>query len=802
MKIFSTAKSKFILLLLIYLFQVLVVGLLILTGFFSEGTRIKAILLMSGSTIFGLTAALLIGNAISRQLTRIGLLLKKSDDGNHDLTQRVPVHQSDVTALLNRNINIFIAGLHNIVFRLKNIARISDGISSSLSLKAEETSKSLRQISDSMDAINENGQKLKDNAESATSSVEDIDRAIQGVAGQIEGLSAAITESSASVEQMVASIKNMSIVAEEKNTLSDKLGLIARKSEENMSETRDSIQHISQSTGAIEELVEVINGVAEQTNILAMNAAIEAAHAGESGRGFSVVAEEIRKLSEKTAENALSIGETLKDMTHRIYQTNDLTVETERSIMELTSGIGQVSNGMSEMTGSLEEMSAGTEQITIALNQLNTINQDVEEAIREITQQSSLIDTSMGQIFQLTGENAESFGNISEKVNRMVILTDEVSRLSDENAENIDIMDREIGNFTTIDKSSLKSTDGQPLLAWNTEAVEVPPRPGNPAIFAEDDERHWYDQEWGLWNIKKENLPDSPADGARGKRIIALSPMKHSYYDSWTRGMEKLAKAFGIELETMVADWTPQLQGQQVSQAIKKKPDLIILSPCSTEDSVEWFRKINKAGIPAVCSNIEPGQEAFKYLLAYTGVDNWGSYRSLAHLFAEKLNYEGGYTIVQHLPESTVFNARTYALLTELKKIAPKMVCLDKAPTNLNYEETLKKVDDWINKYGESLKGIISADDSETARGIIDAVEKNNREDIIRMCQGHSKIGLDFVQQGKLHAINLQSAETDGALPVEVAIDYFNGLDIQPIRFMPKGIITRENVEDYLPAQW
>jgi ribose transport system substrate-binding protein len=61
---------------------------------------------------------------------------------------------------------------------------------------------------------------------------------------------------------------------------------------------------------------------------------------------------------------------------------------------------------------------------------------------------------------------------------------------------------------------------------------------------------------------------------------------------------------------------------------------------------------------------------------------------------------------------------------------------------------------------------------------------------------------MDSVKEGKLHAVTLQSAETDGALPVEVAVDYFNGLEIQPIRYLPKKIITKENVDNFYPPQW
>jgi ribose transport system substrate-binding protein len=86
-------------------------------------------------------------------------------------------------------------------------------------------------------------------------------------------------------------------------------------------------------------------------------------------------------------------------------------------------------------------------------------------------------------------------------------------------------------------------------------------------------------------------------------------------------------------------------------------------------------------------------------------------------------------------------------------------------------------------KYGHELKGIVSCDDSDTLIGINEAIAEAEREDIIRVSAGNSKIGMDYIKEGKLHAETYQSAEGDGALPVEMAIDWWNGLQIEPIKY-------------------
>ena len=101
------------------------------------------------------------------------------------------------------------------------------------------------------------------------------------------------------------------------------------------------------------------------------------------------------------------------------------------------------------------------------------------------------------------------------------------------------------------------------------------------------------------------------------------------------------------------------------------------------------------------------------------------------------------------------------------------------------------------------LKGIVSADDSGAQIGINDAIKAHSREDIIRVAAGNSKVGMDFVKEGTLHAITYQSAESDGALPMKLTADWFMGKPIaKSVYYLRKHIITKKDVDQFMPAQW
>lgn len=352
-----------------------------------------------------------------------------------------------------------------------------------------------------------------------------------------------------------------------------------------------------------------------------------------------------------------------------------------------------------------------------------------------------------------------------------------------------------------IDLLSLRGSDGQKLL-YPVEPKTIPTRPADPKALPEEDPLHWYDLEYAGWDIDKVNMPVSPADGAKGKTVIFLKMVDHPYNTAYSNGMKAIANACGVKVKTLVANSDINIQSQQVDQAINERPDMVIINPVDAQACLPLLKRLNEASIPVIVSNLLVSNEAMQYCLAWTGPDDWGQMRVLAREFAKKMNYEGGYCIVQHRPGGSAYFSRTWAVITELQKIAPKMKLLEKQTTDLEAEKSMQVVSDWITRYGKELKGIFSADDSGTQIGINEAVRTAKREDIIRMAAGNSKVGMDFLKKGELDAITFQTAEGDGALAMYIATQWFEGNDIPKVQYLPIRIITKENVDQYLPPQW
>ena len=357
-------------------------------------------------------------------------------------------------------------------------------------------------------------------------------------------------------------------------------------------------------------------------------------------------------------------------------------------------------------------------------------------------------------------------------------------------------------NATEVDVFALRGTDGQPLIFRESGTKNIPPRPAHPKALPETDKGHWWDIEYAGWKADKAPMPASPKTGPAGKKVILIKAGDHPYWTAYMNGFRAIAKAYRMDIKVFNSNWNMDLQAQQTDQAINEHPDMIIVAPVDATACTPLLRRIYQAGIPCLTSNTIPTDEAMRYCLAWTGPDDWGQFRMLARAFADALGKKGGFVIVRHMPGSSPFFARTFAPITELREYAPEMRLLAMDTTNLEAEGTMQLMSAWLAKYGHELKGLSLSDDGFCLTGALEAMKKAGRKDIIIVGAGNSKTGMDAIQAGDALAVTYQSAEGDGALALYTAVRWFNGESLDPVIYLPKHIITKADVDQYLPAQW
>jgi iron only hydrogenase large subunit-like protein len=218
----------------------------------------------------------------------------------------------------------------------------------------------------------------------------------------------AVRESSSIAEKVVGTLRATSEFSRQKQGNIQGFVDNAAKGQESMKETIKSVEDISLSIDGIASAIKIIGAIAASTNLLAMNAAIEAAHAGDAGRGFAVVADEIRRLSESTRENSRNISKTLSSIIGGITVTTKRSGATNGLINTMSDEIGDFAQAITEMIAALTEMTDESTKITSALGRVNEHNNEVKKDYADMLAKSDEIVREMNHLVEETSQKVKS----------------------------------------------------------------------------------------------------------------------------------------------------------------------------------------------------------------------------------------------------------------------------------------------------------------------------------------------------------------------------------------------------------